>query len=207
MTPSMLVSKRVNLTWCGKVSVTEGGVGAGAYNFYRLNGAYDPDSSGVGNALPGLASMATLFRSMRVWKTTFEFDGASYSGAASGVNFQPVMSFVPTSFQPVLPANPDYWPVQRMAKDIKMIAPVNYASTQVGAMYRGKATFEPHVVANITKSQYADESDYSSTTSSTPTRQLYVAVCMSSNCNVVCLFGGLVRVSYEIEFFDPWPLV
>lgn len=204
-TPSMLVNRRVVLTWCGKINVTEGGVSAGAYNFYRLNAPYDPDASGTGNATPGLSTMYALFRSMRVLKTTLQFDGSVYN-TGGGFNYAPIVSFVPTSFQPVLPSNPDYWPVQRMAKAVRMIGVNQYNAGQTGSSYSGSATYLPHVVANITRGQYMDESDYASPANSTPVRQLYVALCLSSNATTACAIGGLVRISYEIEFYDPWPL-
>ncbi len=204
-TPSMLVTRRAVLTWAGKVNLTEGGVSAGAYNFYRINGAYDPDASGVGNATPGLSSMYSLFRSMRVHKMTIHFDGTVYTTGA-GFQYVPLLSFVPTSFQPVLPSNPDYWSVQRMAQPLRLTSGLNYAGGQVGYSFSGSATYIPHVVANLTRAQYEDEADFASPANSTPTRQLYVALALSSNATSACNMGGLVRISYDLEFYDPWPL-
>lgn len=204
-TPSMLVTRRAVLTWAGRVNLTEGGALAGVNNFYRINGAYDPDASGVGNATPGLSSMYNLFRSMRVHRMSIHFDGTVFNTGA-GFHWAPVLSFVPTSFQPVLPSNPDYWPVQRMAHPLKLTDAVNYAGGQIGYSFTGSATYVPHVVANITKAQYEDEADFASPANSTPTRQLYVALALSSNATSACSISGLVRISYDLEFYDPWPL-
>lgn len=201
----MLVTRRVVLTWCGKLNLLEAAAGAGVYNFYRLNGPYDPDASGVGNATPGLTAMYNLFRSMRVHKTTISFEGTVFNGGA-GFSYSPLVTMVPTAFQPVLPSNPDYWPVQRMARPLRVVSSSQYNAGQIGYNVRGTATYVPHIVANLTKGQYNDEADYASPANSNPTRQLYVAVSLSTNATTPCYMGGLVRISYDIEFFDPWPL-
>lgn len=203
LVPSPPLSKnhRATLTFGGRMVGTEAAVGTGIVNFFRLNGAYDPDAAVGGNALPGLAAIGALYRSMRVWKVAIEVDATAVAPSIAHC----MLSVIPTAFQAVLPSNQDCWPVQRLAVSRTM---------KVGGMNDGSVAFEgsvagyyqPHVVANITPGQYADEADYASLTNGLPTRALYVAVAISTNCAGIVTMSAHVRVSYEIEFFDPYPL-
>lgn len=199
-----MVGHKVRLTFCSYFNGNESAVGTGVYNIYRLNGPYDPDTTIASTATPGLSTYAVLYAKMRVHRTTV----AASVNAASGSAFTALASLVPLAFQPVLPSNPVYWPVQRLAVG-KPIVPalVNSATTQfVGKMAELKATYSINDVMNISRDQYLDEADYASTTSSNPTRQAYVAVCLTTNSATITGMQMHVRISYDVEFFDPYPL-
>lgn len=115
--PGMMISvtplrrRLVTLTFASTLSLTEGAAGVGAYNFYRMNGPYDPDTAVLSDSTPGLASLATLYRSMRVMKCSVEAGGSFFSSNHAMAQ----LVIVPVAFQPVLPSNPRYWAVQPQA--------------------------------------------------------------------------------------------
>lgn len=201
--PPLYNNKRCTLVFCAKHQQLEGAVSAGVYNSYRLNGPYDPDTAVLSNSTPGLASIAALYRSMRVWKTTVSVHACAYADAPASL----MLSLVPTAFQPVLPSNPDYWPVQRDAASVVM-KPGAYVGSGTLVCFDGTVTktFDLAHVANILKSQYLDEADFASVTNSNPTRQLYCAIAVSTNSNTAVNCRFHVRIAYDIEFYDPYPL-
>ncbi len=198
------VNKHAVLTFCSYYNANEAAVGAGVYNHYRLNGPYDPDTTVASTATPGLSTYASLYARMRVYRATIHVTAV----AASSSSFTAMISLVPNAFQPVLPANPTYWPVQRLAVS-KPCTPalVNSASGQfIGRLTEISATYSISDVMNITRGQFLDEADYASTTSSNPTRQAYVAVALTTNSATIMGLQLHVRISYDVEFFDPYPL-
>lgn len=201
--PPLAGSRHCTLVFCSRHSQIEGGVSAGIYNFYRLNGPYDPDTAVLSASTPGLAAIAAMYRGMRVWKTTVSANACAYGDAPASL----MLSLVPTAFQPVLPSNPDYWPVQRLAVSTPM-RPAGYIGSGVLCQYQAQVsrTFDLPSVANLKRSQYLDEADYATLTNGNPTRQLYCAVAISTNCATAVNAKFHVRISYEIEFFDPYPL-
>lgn len=204
-TPPLSTNHRAVLTFCGRYSGTEAAAGAGLYNFFRMNGAYDPDQATGGNALPGLSSIAALYRSMRVMNVTIEVDATLYNTSTANI----MMTIIPTAFQAVLPANPDFWPVQRLAVCAPMpCVGITHNGVNFGLAFAGRvrASFKPHEIANLTRGQYVDEADYSSLTAGLPTKQLYMAVAFSTNGTAISYMASHVRISYDLEFFDPYPL-
>lgn len=201
--PPLSGSRHCTLTFCSKHNQGEGAVSAGIYNFYRLNGPWDPDTAVLSNSTPGLSALAALYRSMRVWRTVI----SAHATATADHRSTLLLSLVPTAFQPVLPSNPDFWPVQRDAVATPFICR-GWMGSNTKCAYDASVTktFDIPKVANIKRSQYLDEADYASVTNSNPTRQLYCAVAVSTNSatTVDCAFH--IRISYEIEFFDPYPL-
>ncbi len=197
-----MVGRRIRLTFCSKFGAIETAAGAGVYNFYRLNGPYDPDTSILSAATPGLSTYAALYSRMRVYSASIAVDGI----ASAAAEFTAMVSIVPTAFQTVLPSNPDYWPVQRLA----VSKPVPPKLVVGGPAYTGnyslKANYNISDVMNVTRAQYLDEADFSSLTTSNPTRQAYFAVCLSTRSSVPMGIAFYVRISYDVEFFDPFPL-
>lgn len=201
--PPLMNSRRCVLAFASRMVISESAAGSGAYNFYRLNGPYDPDTAVLSDSTPGLAALAVLYRSMRVWKTTVSFNGAVY---ATSVTPAAMISLVPTAFQPVLPANPRIWCMQRDAIT-KQTGPMSISSGGYAAQISISKTFDIPRVMNILPSQYRDEADFACPTNSNPTRQAYVAITIDTCAGtspVNCF--GIVRISYEIEFYDPYPL-
>lgn len=199
-----LANRMVQLTFCSNWAGTEGGVGAGVYNFYRLNGPYDPDTAVLSLSTPGLAALSQLYRSMRVMRVRVEVSGMWHSTA--NVPGTAGISLIPLAFQPVVPTNPTYWPVQPLAKHSPTVCHSVMGTYPCGTFPPLRASWNLYDVANITKEQYRDEADYASLTNSNPTRQIYLAVAMNTLCGVVCTVIVLVKLEYLIEFFDPYPL-
>lgn len=197
--PPLADNKRCRLTFCSSVSLAESAAGTGAYNFYRMNGPYDPDTAVLSASTPGLAAIAQLYRSMRVWSVDI-----GYSGTVAGLGAH-MVSIVPTAFQPVLPSNTAYWPVQRLATSKPALAVGTTALQNIYA-FDLRAHYQLNDVLNITRSQYLDEADYSSTTTANPTKQLYFAVAHSSVTSTVTYIQSFVRITFDLEFFDPFPL-
>lgn len=196
-------SHRCKLVFCSPLSVSDAAGPATFYNFYRLNGPYDPDTAVLSQATPGLAAIAQLYRGMRVWSADVSLVANNYGASLV------MCSLVPTAFQPVLPSNPDFWPVQRLAKAVPM-KPCAYEGnpTKFVSYCSVDQKFDLPTVANITKDQYRDEADYASLTNGNPTRQLFVAVAFSrvAYAGVTNFVTAFVRIAYDIEFFEPYPL-
>lgn len=186
--------------------MSEASAGVGMYNFYRLNGPYDPDTAVLSAATPGLSNMAQWYRSMRVWNVRVRMTGSASVGGGDAPAI--LACLVPTAFQPVLPSACENWPVQRLARAV----PVHITgSTGGGAPFGSfpfvvEKQFSLSQVANITQDQYRDEADYASLTNGTPTRQLYVAVAVATNGAYTMSVRSFVTISYDIEFFDPYPI-
>jgi hypothetical protein len=173
-----------------------------------MNGPYDPDTAVLSLSTPGLAAIAAMYNNMRVYRCTADVEGTVSSDPNSAGLWHAMVSLVPTAFQPVLPSNPNYWPVQRLAvsTSAKM---AGGAGTRV---YAGrvslKGAWDINDVLNITRQQYIDEADYASTTVSNPTRQVYLALTMNGIGVSGLTLDGMftIRIAYDIEFFSPFPL-
>lgn len=201
--PPLAGSRHCKLVFCAKHNQGEGAVSAGIYNFYRLNGPYDPDTAVLSNSTPGLSAIAAMYRSMRVWSTAISVNATATADHRSTM----MLCLIPTAFQPVLPANPDYWPVQRDAAASPFTAcGWQGSATKLAYCATVSKTFDLPKIANLKKSQYLDEADYATLTNSNPTRQLYCAVAVATNSATTVDCSFQVRVAYEIEFFDPYPL-
>lgn len=197
--PPLSDHRRCKLTFCSPLNLAESAAGTGAYNFYRMNGPYDPDTAVLSASTPGLAAIAQLYRSMRVWAVDI-----GYSGTVAGLGAH-MATIVPTAFQPVLPSNTAYWPVQRLAVSKPALACGTTTAQNIYA-FDVRAHYNLNDVLNITRSQYLDESDYSSTTTANPTRQVYFAVAHSSVTSSITYVQSYIRITYDLEFFDPYPL-
>lgn len=191
------------LVFSSNLSLTESAVGTGAYNFYRLNGPYDPDTAVLSASTPGLSALAALYRSMRVLSTSVEAAGSWISIGHFGTA---TLSLVPTAFQPVLPSNPAYWPVQPMSAFVHSNNVFFSGTFGTGTLPTVLRRWKVNDVMNITRAQYVDEADFATPTNSNPTRQAYVAVAINTNSTGVLTAYLQVKLKYEIEFFDPYPL-
>lgn len=181
----------------------EAAVGTGTYNFYRLNGPYDPDTAVGSLQTPGLAAMAQLYGAMRVWNVRVSATGTVYCPASHPG--APVVTLIPTASQPVLPSNPTFWPVQRYSRSVPAISTA-CSATHNFFHFDVDGAFSLPGVLNVTTSQYRDEADYSSLTTSNPARQVYCAVALSGSCPLQLGIIACVRIEYDIEFFQPHPL-
>lgn len=202
--PPLAGRHRCTLVFCAQHNATESAAGAGVYNFYRLNGPYDPDTAVLSASTPGLANLAGLYRSMKVVSVAV----SAHCNLTCQDRATFILSLVPTAFQPVLPSNQQYWSVQRLAKSTFFQCRGLSQSGTSQNSYEGTVTqrFRLNQVANLTPAQYMDEADYGSLTNSNPTRQLYVAVAVTTNAPVQAFCGFHVKIAYDIEFYDPYPL-
>lgn len=191
------------LVFSANVSLTESAAGAGAYNFYRLNGPYDPDTAVLSNATPGLSALSQLYRSMRVLSSSVEAAG-NWSCTPNIGTAQ--LCLVPTAFQPVLPSNPAYWPVQPNAASVATSHHTYSSNFTLGTFPRVKKSWKINEIMNVSRSQYVDEADFATLTNSNPTRQAYVAVAIHTNSPAAVTAFLQVKVKYSIEFYDPYPL-
>lgn len=193
--------QRATLSFSGRVAATEAAAGTGCYNFFRLNGPYDPDVAVGGNTTLGLAAMTKLYRSMLVHRALVKADVSIWAGRPVGM-----ICLVPVPWQTVIPTNPLYWPIQRDATSVhtKDFAPTAGAGESAASL---TAIYDLPKVFNVSKQQYLDELDYATLTTGNPTKGAYVAVCAYSDSAVgVISLLGTMRISFDIEFFDPWPL-
>lgn len=195
-------TKRCQLTYCGPIGGTESAAGTGLSFWYRVNGPYDPDTTVFSGATPGLSNLASLYQNMRVHKCTVRADLTISSDV---INLPVMLSIVPCSTGTTLPSNPMLWSVQPFARSA--FAKEGYALGLYSARTVSlSATITPHVICNITREQYSDEADYASPTNSNPVRQIYAAVAVHALSTKPMILSGFVRVSYDIEFFNPQPI-
>lgn len=210
--PRMLVSttplqnRMVTLTFASQFAATESAAGTGVYNFYRLNGPYDPDTAVLSDSTPGLAALTNLYRSMRVMRATVEAAGCFHSLSTTAAQ----LCIVPTAFQPVLPSNPRYWPVQPKTAysygNSTVLSTYGATGYCTGTFPKVRKDFTIHDVMNVTRQQYLDEADFASLTNSNPTRQAYFALAVTGISGSPINVAILLKIRYVIEFFDPYPL-
>jgi len=189
-------SKRVRLTYGGGASLTEAAAGNGVQRVYRLNGAYDVDTTVGSTSTPGFAEMATFFSNYRVWSADVRVTFAA-SGASAGTPVQ--VGFYPNATNTYL-TGPLSW----------IVAPGCHTSVISGDGTGGKnvVTLTRHYdlpsIARVTRSQYRNDMDYSSVINTTPSRQLQLSVFGWGNSS-----GSAVKVTFtiwvamDIEFFNP----
>lgn len=192
-----IANMRINCLFVSEFSITEPAAGAGAFRFFRLNGAYDPDTAALSASAIGFNNYAQLFTSYRVVEVNVELRGVvccdgPYSCAA--------VSLIPNSRQETLPANPALW--GGMTDGLStVVAPKADGGHNVAVLRR---RYLPHKLLKITKSQYSNEADYAALVSTNPVKQLFLAVCVNGiSAGGVATLSGLIRISYKVEFFEP----
>jgi hypothetical protein len=189
-------SKHVTLVFSETLTITESAAGAGAFNFYRLNSAYDVDTSVGSTSTPGFAEWSSFFTNYRVWKTRVRVEGV-VSGAGSGsIN---TCCLVPNPLQATLPSTPVRWPVQfgTVHQTVPLVSSGGNNLVVLDKQYSLPSVFR------ISRSQYRDEFDFTATTSSNPTRQAYVAVTVqAAQSSTPAVFAFQIYVSMDVEFFN-----
>lgn len=197
---SFIPAQRSILTYAAELALAEGTAGLGNFWFYRLNSVYDPDASGTGSVAIGYNTWATLFLSYKVHRCTFRLQG-TVTGLSAGTFGTVILAPVPN--QMVLPSNKQTWKV------IPRAVVHTLTDTSVGGrnMVDFSRTYSLADVANVTKSQYANDMDFSGAVGSNPARQIYMAVTIDSTGSTSA--PGLhanVQISYEVEWFNPVPM-
>jgi hypothetical protein len=189
-------SKKVTLVFAEQNQIVEGAAGTGAFQFYRLNSAYDVDTSVGSTSTPGFAEWSTFFTNYRVWRTRVRIEGNVNNLTQGGIG---TVSLIPNPLQPTLPSSAVSWPVQYGA----IHQTVNNLNSGGHNLIVLDKQFSLPTVFRITPSQYKNEFDFSATTTTNPTRQAYVAVAMKSyDSGTVAGFSYQIYVSMEVEFFN-----
>lgn len=188
---------RVNLVFKQEKGLVESAAGVGVLNWYRINGAFDPDQSAGGPSAIGFNNYATLYLSYRVMACRVRVEGFVSFPAVGNLA---TVTLMPNSRNVTAPANADLWGGEYGA-----------ASTTVAALAAGgqnkvvlDQTYYPWKVARITKQQYVQDMDFASLVTGTPTREMYVALGVQGQLGgAIASLNAMVTVSYEVEFFDP----
>ncbi len=195
-TPS---SQRILQTFSYGAALTEGAAGGGVSYFYRLNSVYDPDASGVGTTAGGYSTWAALYLNYKVHRATVRIQGTGT--AASGAFIQCVVA--PVAGQAVVPSNPA----------LRKMIPDSVFRTIVPQANGGKTTFEIvrsydlAKISRVTKSQYANDMDFSGLVGSNPARQIYLMVAgLTGSSASVGTISFAIQITYEVEWFNPVPM-
>lgn len=192
-------SQRILMTFSGSLALAESAAGAGVSYFYRLNSPYDPDASGVGTTAGGYSTWSALYLNYKVHRVSIRIQGTG--SCASGAFMQFVTA--PVASQAVVPVNPQLW---------KTI-PYNATRTFTPQVNGGKTTFEITrsfdlaQVCRVTKSQYANDMDFSGAVGSNPARQVYLMTSVASygSGSVATTFFA-IQITYLVEWFNPVPM-
>ncbi len=184
------------------VEFIESAAGAGAYLTYRLNSPYDPDTTVGSLGTPGFSNFAQLFNRYRVLRTRVELHG----GVECSGFFYGQVTFLPCAFQPVIPSNPQAWPTQRLATTCRAnmcsISASGGASFPVNLMKQ----YSLNDIVDCSRAEFLSDLDYTGLTNGNPTKIVYLAITLNGRSSSVLNFRGYLKISYDIEFLDPFPL-
>jgi hypothetical protein len=189
---------RVSLLFRQEKLFSESAAGVGANNWYRINGAFDPDQSVGGPSALGFSNYATLYTSYRVLAMRIRVEGTI--GASVGGNHFACVTLMPNPRQVTAPSDPALWGGEYLSESKTLV----YTSNGGKNTFTLDKTFYPWEVLRITKDQYMTEADYSSLVTTTPVKECYVALGVNgiqSAATITLL--AMVTISYEVEFFEP----
>jgi len=195
--PVTISAKRVRLVWVASKAATEGSAGAGAYNTFRLNSAYDVDTSLGSTTTPGFAEIQNYYTNYRVWSTAIRVEGSVFGGSSGSIAN---VVLLPNANVATIPSTPSSWGVQPYSER----RVVNMQA--VGG--RNSFTLEHHYdlpkLAHVTRQQYRTDMDYSAPTTSNPTRQMYAFLTVwGINTSIAVEAIYMIYVEMEVEFFNP----
>lgn len=189
---------RVNLVFKQEKSITEGAAGLGAFNFYRINGAFDPDQAALGPSALGFNQYAALFTSYRVLAARIHVEGLVGFGA--GTSGLATVTLTPNPRQVTLPADPALWGAEPGSVSKVVCPSINGGRN----MFVLDKTYKPWEVLKITRAQYCGEADYASLVTTTPVKEVYCAVTVNGILGAsAATMAAIITVSYEVEFFEP----
>lgn len=176
--------------------MSEAAAASGVQRFYRLNGAYDVDTSIGSTSTPGFAEYAQFFSAYRVWSAAVKVH-FSASGASAGTPV--VVGMYPNSTNTYL-INPNTW----------LTAPMSVSSTITGDGSGGRSVamiskrYDLPKIARITPQQYRTDMDFSAVVNTTPIRQLQLSVFgVGIQSSTATTIRYNLWVSMDIEFFNP----
>lgn len=194
---------RVNLLFRQEKVLTESAAGLGAFNFYRVNGAFDPDQAALGPSALGFNQYAALFLAYRVHACRIRVEGVVNFAAASNAGMA-IVTLTPNPRQVTLPADAALWGGEPGAIS-KTVTPQTVGGANRFILDK---TYKPWDILKITRAQYMNETDYSSLVTTTPVKEVYVALTVNGVLAAgVTTLSAIVTISYEVEFFEPVLLV
>lgn len=188
------------MTFAQASSITESAASTGVSYFYRLNSPFDPDSSGVGAVATGYNTWSGLFLNYKVHRVTVRVQGLA--SGISAIGFLNV-TLAPVPGQAVVPANKNAWKSIRYNR----IYQLALGSSGGRNMFSYTRTFDLANIAQVTRSQYANDMDFSGAVGSNPARQLFFMVAADSVFSAsVGTLAYQIQISMEVEWFNPTPL-
>jgi hypothetical protein len=177
--------------------ITESAAGVGAFRYFRLNSAYDVDTTVGSTTMPGFAEWSSFFNNYRVWYTRVRLEGAV---TGLGGNALATVCLVPNSFQATLPSAAGTWSVQPLSSHRSLVNTTSGGNNMV----RFDRTFQLPSIMRITTSQYKNDMDFSGTIGSNPARQGYLAVTVAGlNSSSAVSLAVQLYIAMDIEFFNP----
>lgn len=190
-------ARKVRLVYAASFNFSESAAGVGAFRYYRLNSAYDVDTTLGSTTTAGFAEWSAFYSNYRVWSAAVHLEAAVSGGSAGSVA---TVCFVPNSLQATLPTNPEVWPVQPQAVHRTILM---YSSGGANKVTHTRRYAIP-TICRVTQAQFMNDFDFTATTASNPARQAYLAVTVhgTNSSTAVTLFGQFY-LSMEIEFFNP----
>jgi hypothetical protein len=186
------------LTYSIGQTLSESAAGAGGTYFFRLNSPYDPDATGVGLSAFGYATWSAIYQNYRVLRSTIRLQGSATvaSGGFANVTLAPTLN-------PTVPANKATWKAIPFAQTRTLTPQVN------GGVNTVRMTMSPplHSVAHVTRSQFVTDYDYTGQVGSNPGRQIYLALGFDSiNSATAGTLAFYIQITFEVEWFNPFPL-
>jgi hypothetical protein len=192
-------TKNILMTYSINGSLLESAAGVGASYFWRLNSVFDPDQSGVGTTATGYSTWSALFLNYKVMRTTVRIR-TGISGATGGMA---QVTFAPVPRQAVVPASPTLW------RSIKggvstLLTPIAVVGRN---LYVHQQTYDLARVACVTKSQYANDMDFSGAVGSNPAREMFFMLGVQGvggSAAANCLYS--IDITYCCEWFNNTPM-
>lgn len=177
---------------------TEPAAAAGITHIYRLNGAYDVDTSILSTSTPGFSEWSAFYNRYRVIGVRVRVEGHIREGDLIGTYR---VAMFPVAHPAVgIPTSPLYWGSQYLG--------VARVVSRVDAGGNNKVVLDRYYdmprVLGITRREFLTDMDYSATVGGVPSKevQLYVGSASVSS-TVPSKFIYTISVCMEIEFFNP----
>jgi hypothetical protein len=192
-------SQRALLCFSKVYSQAELAAGTGASYFFRLNSVYDPDSTGVGNVAIGYNTWSALYLNYKVLRATVRVIGQ----ATTTPGTPSLITVAPVPRQAVIPSSADAWRVIP-GSFTKLIMNATDGGTN---SFDFTGTWDLAKVAHVTRSQYANDMDFSGSVGANPTREIFFFVGNQGVTSALAsTFRYDMRITYEVEWFNPVPL-
>lgn len=193
--PSLTIRRPVIYT--AVHTTAESSAGAGGFKFFRMNSAFCVDTTVGSTQQVGYTSMASMYQNYRVHHARIKVDGFIGGGSTSGTF---IVSVVPQPYSTSLPATVTAWSVQPHA----ITTQVPYVTNGGPNKVKLDKTYELWKVANVPKSVYLNDLNYTGAVTGNPTTQIYFAVTvLSTFSGTLATLTYQTTVALDVEFFNP----